>query len=296
MLRFRPEYKNAVWGGRRLESVFGRVLPDGPVGESWELADFDAHASVVATGERRGERLGDLWRGGALGGSASGEFPFLLKWLDTHDFLSVQVHPDESFCARHGRCRPKTEAWLVARAETGAIIYLGHHAGLDAESFERSARRGGVEQCLVELRPGPGELLMVEAGTLHAIGPGWLLLEVQQPSDTTFRAYDWGRTGLEGKPRELHLDDAREAVRYERSGPPRGRGAELIGPTFSMRLQTPGSKADRDGLRVYAAHAGTARLRTESEEIVLGDGDVVVAEPGDGVVTALDPCVLLSES
>src|SRR5687767_2050618 len=114
MLRFKPHYKPAIWGGRRLADELGRNLPDGPIGESWELVEIEGHESVVGRGSLEGKKLGELWRSGALGGSAKGAFPFLLKWLDTSQRLSVQVHPDDAAAKKLGG-HPKTEAWFIAQ-------------------------------------------------------------------------------------------------------------------------------------------------------------------------------------
>src|SRR2546428_5418881 len=131
MLRFETYYRPAPWGGRRLAEELGRTLPEGPIGEAWELVDLAERQSRVAEGEQRGQTLGELWRAGGLGGSAKGAFPFLLKWIDTHDWLSVQVHPDAQACAKLGSGAPKSEAWFIAHAEPGAVMLLGHYPGLD---------------------------------------------------------------------------------------------------------------------------------------------------------------------
>ena len=181
MLRFAPQYQKVTWGGRRLETQFGRKLPEGPIGESWELVELESHESVVEGGPFKGATLGSLWRDGKLGGSAQGPFPFLLKWLDTTDWLSVQVHPDEQGVARSGKGDPKSEAWYVAHAEPQAPLLLGHYPGLDEQTLRQAAAGGTLKKWLYELHPRVGDMYMVKAGTLHAIGPGLLILRRAGP-------------------------------------------------------------------------------------------------------------------
>ena len=296
MLRFEPEYVNTSWGGRRLATCVSRSIPEGTIGESWELADFDGHHSRLVGGASEGTLLGDLWRSGSLGGSGTGEFPFLLKWLDTNDYLSVQVHPDEVCARRLGRGRAKSEAWLVAHCQPDARIYLGHRDGLDADTLRRAAGGSDLRDWLLEIRPGVGDLIAVPAGTLHAIGPGYLLLEVQQPSDSTFRVHDWGRLGIDGKPRELHLEDACLAVHYERSGSLPIYTDELSGPTFLMSKLKTGDVVPAKHLRVMVAHAGGVDLACTTSRISLEPGAVAVAEPRDGDIEVLsEGCVLIGE-
>ncbi len=233
MLRFTPQYHVATWGGRRLASEFGRAIPEGPVGESWELVELPNHESTVVDGPLKGRALGELWRDGKLGGSAEGAFPFLLKWLDTTAYLSVQVHPDEDGVKRAGKGDPKSEARYVAHADPQAPLLLGHYPGLDDATLRQSAIRGSLAKCgCTRSTRASVTCLLVRAGTLHAIGPGFLILEVQQPSKTTYRVYDWGRMGLDGKPRELHVDDAVAATAFERHGTQTAVRDRLQGPRF----------------------------------------------------------------
>ncbi len=293
MLCFEPQYHSAVWGGRKLESELGRKLPAGPVGESWELCDLDNAQSVVASGPHQGEALGALWRSGALGGSATGRFPFLAKWLDCEQRTSVQVHPDAATCAKLGRGEPKSEAWYVVNTDPGAIILAGHYPGLDAVTLRQAATGGTIHKWLYEVSPKVGELLNVPAGTLHALGGGCLLFEVQEPSDTTFRVFDWKRVGLDGLPRTLHLDEACAAVHFDRAGPPKPQRQEVVGPSFLMRVVRGGAELLPDMLRVVVAEAGPVTLSSERGELTLGYGDVGILEPADGRVRVTTGSVLL---
>jgi mannose-6-phosphate isomerase len=295
MLRFKPQYKPAIWGGRRLAEELGRNLPDGPIGESWELVDLEGNESVVARGDLEGKKLGELWKSGALGGSAAGRFPFLLKWLDTNQRLSVQVHPDEKAAQKLGG-HPKTEAWYIAQNDPKATILLGHYPGLDSATLRQASLGGTIHKWLYETRPRIGEMLLVPAGTLHAIGPGFLLLEVQQPSDTTYRVYDWGRVGTDGKERELHIEQACEAVAYNRYGPVKIQRQRLRGPCFQMQMLAVGAQVAPEKLRVFVAENGPCKLNTGRGAESLELGDVVVAQPADGAVAlATGSAILITE-
>ncbi len=296
MIEFEPVYKPALWGGRRLEEEFGRQLPPGTIGESWELGELPEYHSTVPKGEHAAKSLGELWRSGALGGSARGNFPFLLKWIDAQQNLSVQVHPDEATCARLGRGQPKTEAWYVVHVEPKSCLLIGHYPGLDNAALRQAAAGGTLQKWLYETRPRTGDIFLLEAGTVHAIGAGFLLLEVQQPSDTTYRIYDWGRVGPDGMPRTLHLDDACEAIRYDRYGAPRAHRQGVKGPCFALHSLPTGVRLPAQGLRVFVADSGPMRLATERGEHVVDFGGVVVAEPADGIVQiAAGTAVLLTE-
>jgi len=282
MLRFVPKYHPVPWGGRRFEDDFGRDLPAGPIGESWELVCLPDYESVVRQGSHEGRKLSELWQTGALGGTAQGEFPFLLKWLDTSQWLSVQVHPDQKACDALGAGQPKNEAWLIVHNEPDAAILLGHYPGLEEATLRQAAAGGTVQKWLYESRPRAGEMLLVEAGTLHAIGPGYLLLEVQQPSDTTYRVYDWKRMGLDGKPRELHLDEACKSIKFDKYGARKSTKDKVTAARFEMTALSQGQKLAADRLRVLVADSAGAKLRLAKEEVILEFGDVVVLEPSDG--------------
>src|SRR5512143_1300967 len=208
-LTFSPILKVRVWGGSRLASLGKPVAGPEPIGESWELVDLPDDQSVVDAGPLAGARLGQLVRerGAELLGPVpldGGSFPTLVKTIDAAQTLSVQVHPDAKTAARLGG-RPKSEAWYILDAQPGALLYVGLRHGTTRDSYARAVAEGRVEELLVPLPVRRGDLVPVIPGTVHAIGAGVLLAEVQQPSDTTYRLYDWRRLGLDGKPRPLHV-------------------------------------------------------------------------------------------
>jgi len=300
MIRFLPIYKQAIWGGTRFVSEFGRRVPTAAdtdsIAESWELVDLEGTESRVARGPLEGKTLGELWRSGVIGGSARGAFPFLLKWLDTRDKLSVQVHPDAEAVKKLGVGAPKSEAWYIAEADAGAWLLLGHYPGLDPATLRQAATGGTIAKWLYEVRPRLGDMYSVPAGMLHALGAGLLILEVQQPSDSTYRLYDWGRTGPDGEPRPLHLDESCVAVAYARSGTPKAEREKVAGPSFAMRVLRSGTEPPSSALRVFVAENGPLKLSSARGDEVLDYGDVVVAEVADGPVrVATGTCLLLTE-
>lgn len=224
ILKFNPILKPLPWGGRRLESLLNKILPDDkPYGESWEIVDLPSDQSVVNEGSLKGMTLGSIIKKNEreLLGNArllDGHFPLLFKFIDANNTLSVQVHPDEESCKKiGGGARPKTEAWYILHAEPGAKLYLGLKRGVTKKSFEESLRSGTVADLLEERKVKLGDFIFIPAGLIHAIGKGIVLAEIQQSSATTYRVFDWNRVGLDGKPRELHIDEALLSINFDQS-------------------------------------------------------------------------------
>lgn len=249
-----PIYKEKVWGGRTLER-FGRTLPGGPetkIGESWELADLaatspsggggDAARSVIRNGPLMKRTVGEVVRDfgpvvtGTMELGPGGSFPLLLKFLDARENLSVQVHPSEEYAAEHPSAHLKSEAWYVVEADPGAVIYRGVTEGTDPDRFRSAIEDGSVAGLLRREPAVPGQCVYLPSGTVHALGAGILVAEVQTASDTTFRVFDWERTD-----RELHVDEAMACIDFSQAraegsaeaanGPagPSGAGADVRG-------------------------------------------------------------------
>jgi len=224
--QFEPIYQERVWGGRELESYLRRKLPgSAPIGESWEIVDRPEAQSVVMSGPARGKTIRELLESNSaeiMGPSWPKDrpFPILVKWLDCRDRLSVQVHPPASIAAKLGG-EPKTENWYFGRTAAGAAVYAGLRPGVNRESFEKAIGNGTVDRCLDRLAIQEGDSLLIHSGTMHAIDAGNVILEIQQNSDTTYRVYDWGRMGLDGKPRTLHVRESLESLDANTSPAPR---------------------------------------------------------------------------
>jgi mannose-6-phosphate isomerase len=222
-LKFESIYKERIWGGRLLREVFDRqTLKGKKIGESWELADLPNDKSKIINGELAGQTLEQavLKYPQEITGfrEFSPPFPLLIKLLDCGDILSVQVHPDEETCRRMGRGNFKTECWYIIRAEPGAVIYKGLKPNVTRKSFEQAIKDGTVEDTLNKVEVRAGECHFLPAGTAHAIGAGLLIAEIQTPSDTTYRVFDWNRKDKDGKSRPLHIDEALESIHFDSSG------------------------------------------------------------------------------
>ena len=219
-LRFAPIFKRYLWGGRRLETLLAKPIgPGDDYAESWEVVDRDRDQSVVAHGPLTGATLRELVTkyGGELLGRHAHEtrFPLLFKFLDAHLPLSVQVHPDDAAAARlNPPDLGKSEAWVILAADPGSYVYAGLKRGFDRATLARELARGTCELCLHRLEPRAGDVLFLPAGAVHALGPGLVVAEIQQSSDTTYRLFDWNRLGPDGRPRHLHVEESLSAIDY----------------------------------------------------------------------------------
>jgi len=227
-LKFDPIYKERVWGGSKLRDRYERMSPAGrPIGESWEISGVEGDVSVVAGGYLAGNELNELievYMGDLVGDRVyerfGEEFPVLVKLLDTRELLSIQVHPDNALAAaRHG-AYGKTELWYVLEADPGAYLYLGFNRPVGREEFLDRLENHTLPEVMNRIEPKPGQVYFVPAGTIHSIGPGMLIAEIQQTSDITYRVYDWGRTDADGNPRALHVSLALDALEYNRTARP----------------------------------------------------------------------------
>jgi mannose-6-phosphate isomerase len=217
---FQPIFKDRIWGGRELERLYGKNIPAGlPTGESWEISDRPGDASVIANGPLAGKNLHWLMahhRSEILGNakpSAGGHFPLLCKILDAREKLSLQVHPP-AHRASELKGEPKTEMWYIADAAPEAALYVGLKHGITRAEFEKRILDGTVADCFHRIPVKTGDTMFLPSGRVHAIGDGLVIFEIQQNSDTTYRVFDWNRTGLDGKPRELHVDQSLASIDF----------------------------------------------------------------------------------
>lgn len=212
LLIFKPIYKERVWGGQKLATRLGRSIPaNKPIGESWEIVDRAQDQSVVAHGTHQGKTLRQLLdsHGAEIMGplySSKTPFPILVKWLDCKDTLSVQVHPPQAV-ATALKGEPKTENWYILENDPQAQLYLGLIPHTTLDDFSSALDKNQLEPLLAHTQTQAGDSYFIESGTLHAIGGGNLILEIQQNSDTTYRVHDWNRLGLDRTPRELHPEE-----------------------------------------------------------------------------------------
>lgn len=291
-----------------MESWLGRrhVLT-GPIGESWEIVDRPEAQSVVVGGEWDGRTLREvlsLHAAEVMGPTwpAERKFPILVKWLDCRERLSLQVHPPAGIAARLGG-EPKTENWYFARTDDGAAVYAGLHEDVTPQEFEQRLADGTAEVCMRRLAVHAGDSLLIQSGVMHAIDAGNVILEIQQNSDTTYRVYDWGRVGLDGKPRALHVGESLECLRAASgmAAPAlRPRGAEVLADCAEFRLRrralAAGEKWEISGgeqARIISVVQG--RVRAEPADcggLRLGD-NVLVPFAASVALDAAEPSVLL---
>jgi mannose-6-phosphate isomerase len=256
VLMMDPHLKEVIWGSRRLQEAFGKVFPaDRLLGESWEISCVSGGESRI---RGRGRPLVEAFREDPewfVGPERAREpFPLLVKLLATSDLLSLQVHPDDSQARKLGDPPPgKHEAWWILEAEPGARIFLGLREGVTTEALGQAILDGGSDRViplLREVRVAPGQVFDIRPGTLHAIGQGITLLEIQQPSDLTYRVFDWDRVGADGKPRPLHVDKALSVIDQD-ARPEPSPSHPMAGIDGDLLLHTPRFRLERwrvDGL------------------------------------------------
>jgi len=230
-LKFRDLFVERVWGGDGLARFFGKQLPAGrPIGESWEVSAYPGMTGVVTDGPCAGVSLDTLCRefpheilGEQLLEQDIREFPLLIKFIDARELLSVQVHPDDAYARRYEKMPwGKCEMWYILQAEPGARLIYGLAEEVSPEEFLRAAEEGTIERYLHEVEVCAGDVMVIPPGCVHALGGGIIICEVQESSDLTYRIYDWGRVGLDGRPRALHLDKALEVIDFSLLRPKKG--------------------------------------------------------------------------
>ena len=217
-ISFEPIFMERIWGGRRLQSEFGKTLPpETRIGEAWEISDRPAAQSVVRSGPLRGKTLHDLWlteREQIFGDvPASARFPLLIKLLDAREKLSLQVHPPEEVANKLGS-DAKTEFWYIAAADEGAELYVGLRSATSPDEFKTALQHGRAADYVHTIGVKSGDAMFLPSGRFHAIGGGNLIVEIQQNSDTTYRVFDWNRRDETGKPRQLHIDQALQCIDF----------------------------------------------------------------------------------
>ena len=327
-LKFKPRFVEKIWGGRKIETVLGKKLPpDKQIGESWELYDFPPGvcdnsgkwvSAEVTNGPLAGrtlhslvEKFGQELLGGVAPIGPQKQFPILIKFLDAREELSVQVHPDESYAASHEGAHLKTEAWYVVANDPGSRIYKGLRPGTTRESFKKSIERGTCEEQLAAIPVKPGQCFFLPSGTVHALGAGILVAEVQTPSDTTFRVYDFNRLE-DGKPRTLHVEQALECIDFSGSPEPAQLRSHVAGffTTVTRLCTSPYFKIEKvrftEGVEepvpydepvVWMMLEGDASVRVdgvrESTHFKRGETVLLPAKMKNPVIKTLKDCVWL---
>ncbi|MFA6961047.1 MAG: type I phosphomannose isomerase catalytic subunit [Opitutaceae bacterium] len=287
-LRLKPIYQDRVWGGRALESALNRTLPaDRPIGESWEIVDRPEAQSVVSGGEFDGKTLREVIanHSAAIMGPdwpADRPFPILVKWLDCKERLSLQVHPPASV-APELKGEPKTENWYIAACAPGSHLIVGLKRGVTRPQFEKALTDLTLEACVHRFPVVAGDSILVHSGQIHAIDGGNLILEIQQNSDTTYRVYDWGRVGLDGKPRAMHVEQSLKSIKWDDFEPAPVRGervAATIADAKEFRIRrVPLAKGQ---LLDFAAGEQARILSVVEGRLITPEGEIL--KRGDNVI------------
>lgn len=278
----------------------GRKRPEGKIGESWEISGVGGDLSVVTNGFLKSnnlEELAEVYMGDLMGDTIyerfGMEFPVLVKFIDAADRLSVQVHPDDDLAHRVHGSRGKTEMWYVVDCEPGACLYVGFNRPVTREAYMEAVRQRRVADLLRRYEVHPGDAFFIPAGTVHAIGGGVFLAEIQETSDVTYRIWDWGRLGDDGKPRQLHVDEAADAIdfsygqQYFRATDTRpGSAREIVSsPFFTVDVLRVDGSMERD----YAS-------RDSFVALVCTDGELSLhTDGGDESLHALESVLLPAE-
>lgn len=300
ILKFQPIYKDKIWGGRKIETILKRTIPDGNIGESWEVSDYGSDLSIIANGYLKGKTFREVYKQNikqVLGNvfTDNEDFPLLIKLIDAKEKLSVQVHPDDEYAnTKDPESSGKKEAWYILETNENAEIVCGFSDEINRSLYEQLIQNNRAESCLQTFKSKPGDAFMINPGTVHAIGGGNLLLEIQQSSDSTYRVYDYGRLGDDGKPRKLHLEKALDVLNFQKSN-----GEEKIKPIelnwdegkrfllaandkfrleiieFSKEVKIPPIAKEKV---FQIAHALTGQIEVDREEIKQGDTFLITAQ------------------
>lgn len=304
-LKFKPVYKDYIWGGRYFEK-FDRQLPEGIIAESWELSCHENGVSVVVNGELAGKSLPEIVKAdpqNILGKSFTTdcqEYPLLVKLIDANDKLSVQVHPDDTYAAIYENGRGKNEMWYVVDCKPGAKLVVGLKPGVTKKVFFQAINDNRIEECLNEVEVQSGDVINIPAGTLHAIGAGIVIVEIQQTSDITYRVFDYNRVDRNGVGRQLHLDKALEVTNFNAgSQEVKSKGIKIkLGEGSSKTIYTANEifgcekyevngsvseTTDGSNYYIYICLSGHGKLKTENMSVEFKAGETVFIPASMGI-------------
>ena len=295
-LKFKPILKTIVWGGEKIAPYKEIETDQKHIGESWELSGVHGNESVVAEGPLAGRSIADLvkqYKGELIGShvyeNTGDEFPLLIKFIDALTDLSIQVHPNDELAAKRHNSKGKTEMWYVVDAEPGAHLLAGLTEHITPEEYAAKVADGTITDVLARHEVHPGDVFFLPAGRIHAICGGCFIAEIQQTSDITYRIYDYGRLGLDGKPREVHTELAKDAIDYKvydnyrtEYTPVQNEEVEVVScqyfTTSIYDLTLPYAKdlSELDSFLVVICLSGRGTLEVDGEEITVHQGETVL--------------------
>ena len=304
-LKFRPILKERLWGGEKLRNVLGKPIQSDNTGESWELSAVKGDVSIIENGELSGtslQELIDLEKGALLGKGVyerfGNEFPILIKFIDAKKDLSIQLHPDDALAKERHNCCGKTEMWYVMDADTDAELIVGFNKDVTQEEYVRSLENDSLLDLLNYETVAEGDTFFINTGKIHAIGAGVLLAEIQQTSDITYRVFDFNRRGKDGKLRELHTEQALDAIDYSKKddfkvGYPKIKDqvntmvdctyfkTNFLNLTSSLQLDV----TDRDSFTIYMCVGGSVSISNEKGAASIQKGETLLVPANCKTIT-----------
>ncbi len=296
-LKFKPIFKEKLWGGQKIKNVLGMDTGNMPnCGEAWVISGYPENISVVENGFLKGNGLDELisiYMGDLVGDEIydhfGDEFPLLIKYIDAADWLSIQVHPDDELAQKRKLPNGKTEMWYIIEADKDAELISGFSKKITREVFEKYVEDNKLTDILNYEKAESGDVFFIPAGTVHSTGPGILLAEIQQTSDATYRIYDWDRIDAAGLKRELHIKEALDAIHYDAPTPhkihysvTKNRTSTLVRcPQFTTNLlyfnqEISKNFEEMDSFVIYMGVGGTSWLKWDDDEIEIKSGDAVL--------------------
>lgn len=316
-MKLKAACKDYIWGGTRLRDEYGQQSTDEKVAESWMLSNHPDGPSTIVNGEYAGMLLPDYFTKaghGVFGTDCARfpDFPVLVKLIDAKNKLSIQVHPDDAYARAHGDKFGKTEMWYILANDPGASLYYGFDHAISKEEFKQRIENNTLEEVLNKVPVHPGDVFFIESRTLHAIGAGILLAEIQQSSNLTYRIYDYGRPGKDGKPRQLHIPQALDVTCLERPTRPthaQGEKETLAGYTctllsscdiftvYEMEIKKAALNADEKSFHSLICLNGSAELQKDGKTLLsFQKGDSIFLPAGYGAYTVQGDCRILHTS
>ncbi len=296
-MRFHPILKEKIWGGTKIKDILHHdISPLERCGELWAISGVENYESVVKEGPLEGNNLNELLEifmgelvGEAIFEKFEKQFPILIKFLDANDWLSIQVHPDDELARIRGLEQGKNEMWYILQADKGAQLINGFRKAVSKENFKKSVENNTVAELLNYIDVEAGDCFYIPAGRIHALGPGILLTEIQQTSDTTYRIYDWDRKDAEGKGRKLHVDEALDAIDYTLKDNYKCDYHRINNQTMEMvdeqhfttnilSFNSPIEKDydELDSFVIYIVTQGSFQMKYDEGKMDLGIGDTVL--------------------
>lgn len=291
ILTFVPQFKSVIWGGARITSFKGLPPQGDTIGESWELSGVPGHESIVADGPYKGDSLRDLLAsngkeilGERLSARYATEFPLLIKFIDSADDLSVQVHPDDALAAKRHQCPGKTEMWISVDPAPDAYLYAGLTSHITPDEYRARIAGNTIIDVLGKFYPAKGDVFFLPAGRVHSIGKGNFVLEIQETSDITYRIYDFDRRDAQGNPRQLHVEESVEAVDFNDTGS--AAPTSIPTDTNTEHVIADCSHFTTTSIDVDGSVALDLKPRDSFSIAVAVDGDLTITAP-DGTTTHL---------